>query len=80
MELGLPENTSWDEIFAYVDERERSLLTQELGLPTYPGAREHGYSEYPSWRYILTAVLDLDHTASVEEILLRIRGNKKGDS
>jgi hypothetical protein len=77
MELGLPESASWDEIFAYADERERSILTQELGLPTYPGAKEYGYSEYPSWRYILTVALDLDHTASVEEILERIKENKK---
>lgn len=78
-DLGLHENASWAEISAAGDEHERAAITQVLGLPTYPAAKEYGFSEYPSWRNILMAVLGLKTTASPEDIIARIGEVRRED-
>ena len=75
--LGLPETTSWADMYAFMDEQERATITAALGLPTYPEAKAHGLSPYPSWRNILTGVLDLPTGTSVTEIVQRV-GEIKG--
>jgi hypothetical protein len=69
--LGLPEDASWTDIYRAWDEQARVALAEELGL-------QKEWTEYVSWRSILTKVLDIDVRGPllVEDIVERIRESK----
>jgi hypothetical protein len=78
---GLPETTTEEELHFVQDEMERAILTKALGWSD-PAADPRRYemmklglrkSIYPEWRTILIEVLGLSATATLAEMVVRIR-------
>ena len=71
--LGLPADTPWAEIYAVEDREERKAVATALGWQESPETTSAltrlGLDPYPSWRTLLTDVLQIRHTAPVEEII-----------
>jgi hypothetical protein len=76
--FGLLDHATWDEINTAEDEQQRATIAAELGIVVTDHAIEAerlGLTEsvYPSWRNLLTELLDLAPNASAERIVERIR-------
>lgn len=83
-ELGLPEDVTWGEIFAFLDKQERIAVAKVLGWKEdrklTSEARRLDMDESPSWRNILVMLLDLDQLIippSAEQLIARIREMKE---
>jgi predicted DNA-binding protein (UPF0251 family) len=75
--LGLDDNATWREIHHYDDQNERIAVATALGwkedLEFTDEIKRVGWDPYPTWRNILTILLDLPEDAPTEYIVEKIR-------